>query len=42
MFLFGLMMMAAVTTGAAACNKGEETETATRSFCYDFEQTILP
>ena len=30
MFLFGLMMMAAVTTGAAACNKGEETETATR------------
>ena len=40
-FFLGLMMLAAITIGAVACNKGEE-ETGTRVVLYDFEQTILP
>ena len=41
-FFLGLMMLAAITVGAVACNKGEEEETGTRVVLYDFEQTILP
>ncbi len=40
-FFLGLMMLAAITVGAVACNKGEE-ETGTRVVLYDFEQSILP
>ncbi len=41
-FFLGLMMLAAITVGAVACNKGEEEETGTRVVLYDFEQSILP